>query len=140
MFKKLKGNKGFTLIELIVVIAILAILMLLIAPKFLGFTENARISADKAAASTLEKSIQTLVATSELNNKSAAVALSINATGTWVLSSGNLYKQDSATALTIGQIETKAEELTGDITLKSSAYIVISTTITSTGAVTVTLS
>lgn len=138
MFKKLKGNKGFTLIELIVVIAILAILMLLIAPKFLGFTENARISADKAAASTLEKSIQTLVATSELNNKSAAVTIAITAAGAWTVT-GSLFDQDAATALTSAEVESKVENLSGNIELQSSNYTSLSTTVTSAGGVTVAL-
>jgi general secretion pathway protein G len=37
--------RGFTLIELMVVIAILGILAALIVPKFVGFTDDARVSA-----------------------------------------------------------------------------------------------
>lgn len=37
------NKKGFTLIELLTVIAILGILVLLAAPKFLGYTEKARL-------------------------------------------------------------------------------------------------
>lgn len=44
MIDKLRNNKAFTLIELIVVIAILGILVLLATPKFLGYTEDARIA------------------------------------------------------------------------------------------------
>lgn len=39
--------RGFTLIELMVVIAILGILAALIVPKFVGFTDDARVSAAK---------------------------------------------------------------------------------------------
>lgn len=39
------SNKGFTLIELIVVMAIIAILVLLAAPKFLGYTKEANVTA-----------------------------------------------------------------------------------------------
>lgn len=39
-----KRKKGFTLIELIVVIAVLGILVLLAAPKFLGYVEEAKLA------------------------------------------------------------------------------------------------
>lgn len=42
--KKKSNKKGFTLIELIVVIAVLGILVLLAAPKFLGYVEEARVA------------------------------------------------------------------------------------------------
>ena len=38
------NKKGFTLIELLTVIAILGILVLLAAPKFLGYTEQAKLA------------------------------------------------------------------------------------------------
>lgn len=41
----MKGNEGFTLIELIVVMAIVAILVLLAAPRFLGYTKEADVTA-----------------------------------------------------------------------------------------------
>lgn len=40
-----KNRKGFTLIELIVVMAIIAILVLLAAPRFLGYTKDAKVAA-----------------------------------------------------------------------------------------------
>lgn len=43
-FKKCGEKRGFTLIELIVVIAVIGILVLLAAPKFLGYTQEAKIA------------------------------------------------------------------------------------------------
>lgn len=45
MLESIKNKEGFTLIELIVVMAIIAILVLLAAPRFLGYTKDAEVSA-----------------------------------------------------------------------------------------------
>jgi len=53
--KKMKNQKGFTLVELIVVIAILAVLAILAVIAFAGLTESARIervNTDMASAAT----------------------------------------------------------------------------------------
>lgn len=52
-------KKGFTLIELIVVMAIVAILVLLAAPRFLGYTKNANVTA-------MEQDVKVLSDTAEL--------------------------------------------------------------------------
>lgn len=64
--KKSKSNKGFTLIELIVVIAIIAILALLLVPRFGGFTQSARESADDATGRTIRTAIATMMADGRL--------------------------------------------------------------------------
>ena len=48
MNKVRKNKKGFTLIELLVVIAILGILVLLAAPRFLGYTKDAKVATMQA--------------------------------------------------------------------------------------------
>lgn len=64
--KKVKGNKGFTLIELIIVIAILAVLALILIPRFGGFRERARNASNEATARTIETAIVTLLADESL--------------------------------------------------------------------------
>lgn len=61
---ELKKSKAFTLIELIVVIAVLGILVLLAAPKFLGYTSDAKLSQIKADVKTYE----TVLAAELVNN------------------------------------------------------------------------
>jgi general secretion pathway protein G len=55
--KNCKNQKGFTLIEIITVIAIIAILAAVVAPRFVGRTEDARISAAKADISAIETAL-----------------------------------------------------------------------------------
>ncbi len=73
LVKKSKSNKGFTLIELIVVIAIIAILALILVPRFGGFTDRAKESADAATAKTIETAVQTLLASGELSGDGTIV-------------------------------------------------------------------
>lgn len=53
----LKNRKGFTLIELIIVIAIIAVLVLLAAPKFMNYVQEARAVAVKQDCKTLENAL-----------------------------------------------------------------------------------
>lgn len=46
MFKKLKNNSGFSLVELIIVIAIMAILLGFLAPQLIRYVEKTNVSAD----------------------------------------------------------------------------------------------
>lgn len=49
MLKRIKNQKGFTLIELIVVIAILGILAAILIPRFAGVQDTAKKSADESS-------------------------------------------------------------------------------------------
>jgi prepilin-type N-terminal cleavage/methylation domain-containing protein len=109
MFKKLKGNKGFTLIELIVVIAILAILALLIVPKMTGFTEKGRIAADDAACKTINTAINALIAGGELSTSSTTANATIaipNYTATSVFTVTNITQ-------TAADVKSAVEKLIG---------------------------
>lgn len=44
MFRKLKENRGFTLIELMVVIVILSLLAVLVGPKIIGRSDDAKVA------------------------------------------------------------------------------------------------
>lgn len=59
--KKL-NNKGFSLVELIIVIAIMVILVAVIAPQYLKFVNNSRVSTDVQTAADLATAIDTEIA------------------------------------------------------------------------------
>ncbi len=54
----MKGQKGFTLIELIIVIAIIAILAAVAIPNYLGFRDRANISAAKESLGALRTALE----------------------------------------------------------------------------------
>ncbi len=73
MFKVFKmSKKGFTLTELIVVIAILGVLAAVVTPSILGYISDAKDSADKMNATTLDSTVKRLVAKGTLNLNNAA--------------------------------------------------------------------
>ncbi len=57
----MKGNKGFTLIELIVVIAIIAVLAVVLAPQYIQYVEKGRESNDLQVAQNIIDAAQIAV-------------------------------------------------------------------------------
>jgi prepilin-type N-terminal cleavage/methylation domain-containing protein len=129
MFKKLKGNKGFTLIELIVVIAILAILALLITPRFIGFTEKGRLAADKATCKTLETAVGTLMADDSLTGT----------TGKILVNASSVFSIDATyvgTDIADANIDADMKDLVGNnVKEQAGAKTGFSITITSSGGI-----
>ncbi|RDY32032.1 prepilin-type N-terminal cleavage/methylation domain-containing protein [Lachnotalea glycerini] len=62
MKQKKMNNKGFSLVELIIVIAIMAVLVGILAPQYIKYVENSRISADKTTVDQVASAIQTALA------------------------------------------------------------------------------
>ena len=58
MFKALQENRGFTLIELMVVIVILSLLAVLVGPKIIGRTDDAKITAAKDQIRNIETALK----------------------------------------------------------------------------------
>jgi prepilin-type N-terminal cleavage/methylation domain-containing protein len=78
MIKKLvKNRKGFTLTELIVVVAILGVLAAVVTPSIMGYLSDAKVSADKANATTIDNTVKRMMAKGTLSLDTATYA-SIN--------------------------------------------------------------
>lgn len=75
MNKKQKSltNKGFSLVELIIVIAIMAVLVGVLAPQYLKYVNNSKVSADVASADSIRTAVNTLIADSKLTGTSATL-------------------------------------------------------------------
>lgn len=65
-----KDNKGFSLVELIIVIAIMAVLVGLLAPQYLKYVENSKVSTDISNAQEIATAINVAFADDNPSYKS----------------------------------------------------------------------
>lgn len=65
MLKSLRGEQGFTLIELMVVVLIIGILVAIAVPVFVNASNNAKIKTCEANLRTMDGAIQTYGATNQ---------------------------------------------------------------------------
>lgn len=72
-----KNNKGFSLVELIIVIAIMAVLIGVLAPQYLKYVNNSKVSTDATNAQEMATAINVAVA----DNAITAVTGDTTATG-----------------------------------------------------------
>lgn len=77
--KREMNNKGFSLVELIIVIAIMAVLMGILAPQYLKYVKQSKISTDITNAEEIATAINVTVADS-VNPSSDSVMIAETAT------------------------------------------------------------
>jgi type IV pilus assembly protein PilA len=78
MLKRIRGERGFTLVELLVVLAILAILIAIVVPNLAGLTGGARGDAAKTELSIVQTAMDTLMSKNEaVTVTSSAAAASV---------------------------------------------------------------
>ena len=63
ILKKRSDDKGFSLVELVIVIAIMAVLIAILAPQFIKYVEQSRISADKTTIDEMVRAVNAELAT-----------------------------------------------------------------------------
>lgn len=79
-----KDNKGFSLVELIIVIAIMAVLVGLLAPQYLKYVNNSKVSTDISNGQEVATVFNVAFADSVINVSSGTTLDSID--GSWGLS------------------------------------------------------
>jgi type IV pilus assembly protein PilA len=67
--KRIKSNKGFTLVELLIVIAIIAVLVSVLTPQFIRYLERSRQSADVQTISSVVRAVKVLTIDPMLSNE-----------------------------------------------------------------------
>lgn len=66
--KKEMNNKGFSLVELIIVIAIMAVLIGVLAPQYLKYVNNSKVSTDITNAESIATAVNVAVADNDTTN------------------------------------------------------------------------
>ena len=62
MFKRIRGERGFTLVELLVVLAILAVLIAIVVPNLAGLTGGAKAKAAQSELDVVQTAMDTMLA------------------------------------------------------------------------------
>jgi len=65
MFKRIRGERGFTLVELLVVLAVLAILIAIVVPNLAGITGGARRAAAETELDTIQSAMDSMMSNEE---------------------------------------------------------------------------
>ncbi len=126
--KNRKNNKGFSLVELIVVVAIMAVLVGVLAPAYLKYVENSRITKDESALEEVRHAVEIAVADEDIyddvtfdadDTKCSTVTITVGDDGAAAVASG------------VDSLQTEVQSLVGaTIQLNSKQYSVKDTVYT----------
>jgi type IV pilus assembly protein PilA len=126
--KFMKGDAGFSLVELIIVIAIMAALVAILAPQYLKYVEASRVSADQTQLDEIMKAVKIAAVDPETSVTPGVVTITIAAnTGVGTVNAealGTVAKQSVYDALGGNTVSFKSKYL------KKSAATQIDITVT----------
>lgn len=98
MFKRIRSERGFTLVELLVVLAVLAILIAIVVPNLAGITGGARRSAAETELDTVQSAMDSMMSKYEAVSVTArAEADADRITHAEVLVMTRIYAYDTLT-------------------------------------------
>lgn len=80
--RKIRNNKGFTLVELVIVVAILGVLAGLVVPKLSGIVEDSKKRTDLANAKTIAGAVAVLMAQGDIKIGTSNKTITVNTTNT----------------------------------------------------------
>lgn len=121
--KRIKNQKGFTLVELIVVIAILGILGAIAVPKFGGFKETASEKADEVTMDVIRNAVMIALANGDIKVTGGVDGtITINTTGDTITFEGvnidpadNSELEEVMTVLLSNKLKAQVTGITGFI-------------------------
>ncbi len=144
MKKRVKNNKGFTLVELIIVVAIIAILAAVFAPMYTGYLEDARKTNDIRMGESLMQAASTVIVDPDLGTSEASYTVRIDftsgtAAGEFVTGAAtadaNSFQGILNSIMTLSELKVESADAKGvlEFTIDSQTGKITFTTGTSTG-------
>ena len=112
MFKRIRSESGFTLVELLVVLAILAILIAVVVPNLAGLTGGAKAKAAQAELDIVQTAMDAKIADNEamtVTAESTAQQIGVNETvGIWIVVSYDPASGTETTGSSTGTVKLRS--------------------------------
>jgi type IV pilus assembly protein PilA len=96
--KFMKGDAGFSLVELIIVIAIMAALIAILAPQYIKYVEKSRVAADETVAAELLQAAKVAASDPDVSISADCTVVWTGTTGVVTYTGGNTNFESAVTS------------------------------------------